>query len=98
MKNDSIPRLVIAILLSWCAIGVFVGTVATCTSSCGPAVSTQTRVDYASEVMRCDELERDIIAREGTTFEEDREAIDLERVRCDEARRAIRAGADGGVR
>lgn len=82
-----------SIIGSWCAIGLILGTAATC-GSCSPSVSTQTRVNYAMEAARCDENERAIIAREDTTLEEDTAAMAAERIRCDEARAAI---LDGGT-
>lgn len=93
-NGSDVPGCIIALAAPWCVIGIFIGCM-----SCGPSVSTQTRVDYALEVAHCDEEERAIIARQGTTREEDTAAMAAERVRCDEARAALlHAGVDGGVR
>lgn len=57
--------------------------------SCGPTAA-QVRTRYAAEVETCLENERAIVAREGTTLDEDRAALVAERARCDAALDAIR--------
>jgi hypothetical protein len=59
-------------------------------TACG--ASAELRGAYAIEQARCISNERQIIAREGSTREADREAMELERERCDAALRAIEAG------
>lgn len=54
---------------------------------CGASPETRTR--YAAEVARCMANERSIIDREGTTLEQDREDLEVERARCDAALAAI---------
>lgn len=56
-------------------------------SGCG--ASAATREGYSAEVARCVAAERAIVDREGTSEEEDREALALERSRCDAALAAI---------
>lgn len=67
------------------ALGVLglVALVAAFFSGCG--ASAATRSAYALEQARCIANERSIIDREGTTEEQDREAMRVERERCDAA-------------
>lgn len=51
------------------------------------------RARYAAEVARCTANERAIVDRQGTTLEQDREDLEVERTRCDAALAAI-----GGAR
>lgn len=60
-------------------------------SGCGGA-SAETRTAYAVEQSRCLANERAIVDRGGTTYEEDREDLELERTRCDAALQAIYGG------
>ena len=48
---------------------------------CGGATATQ-RTTYAAEVALCQANEAIILGREGTTLEEDTEALEIERARC----------------
>lgn len=61
--------------------------VASCCAGCG--ASAATRSAYALEQARCIANEREIIARRGTTEEEDTAAMAAERARCDAALDAI---------
>lgn len=56
--------------------------------ACGPSIST-VRVAYQSELSRCNANEHAIVARAGTTAEEDASDMRAERERCDAARNAI---------
>jgi hypothetical protein len=58
--------------------------------ACG--ASDAMRAAYAEEVARCTLNERAIVAREGTTEEEDAAALELERARCDAALRRVEEG------
>jgi hypothetical protein len=58
--------------------------------ACG--ASDAMRAAYAEEVARCTLNERAIVAREGTTEEQDAQALELERARCDAALRAVEGG------
>lgn len=58
--------------------------------ACG--ASDAMRAAYAEEVARCTLNERAIVAREGTTEEEDMQALELERARCDAELRRIEEG------
>jgi hypothetical protein len=55
----------------------------------GCGASAATREAYAAEVARCVAGERAIVDRSGTSEEEDREALALERARCNAALAAI---------
>lgn len=55
--------------------------------ACG--ASQATRDAYLSETRRCEANEAAILARPDTTLDEDREALRLERLRCDRARAGI---------
>jgi hypothetical protein len=55
----------------------------------GCGASNEFRVEYALEQARCIANEREIIRRPDTTYEEDVEALELERLRCDAALNAI---------
>jgi hypothetical protein len=61
-------------------------------ASCGGSISDAARARYAEEIARCMMRERAIVDREGTTAEQDRADMDLERARCDAALDAIEAG------
>ena len=69
------------------------GAFALAASACG--ASDAMRVAYAEEVARCSLNERAIVARENTTEDEDREALELERARCNAALEAIESGQGG---
>lgn len=56
-------------------------------SSC--VSSAELRARYATEVARCTANERAIIDRTGTTYEQDRADLVVERARCDAALAAI---------
>jgi hypothetical protein len=56
-------------------------------ASCGASADIRTR--YAVEVARCTANERAIVDREGTSLEQDREDLEVERARCDAALAAI---------
>lgn len=56
---------------------------------CGCGASPATREAYTLETLRCVANEQAIVDREGTTADEDREALALERARCDAALGAI---------
>lgn len=58
---------------------------------CGPGAS-EVRVRYGTELARCAANERAIVDRPNTTAEEDLEALELERARCDAARLLIESG------
>ena len=58
--------------------------------ACG--ASDAMRAAYAEEVARCTLNERAIVAREGTTEDEDAQALELERARCDAELRRIEEG------
>jgi hypothetical protein len=67
---------------------------------CGAATSDAQRSAYVSETLRCQQNERAIADRTGTTLEEDEAALAAERARCNEARDAIEhppATVDGGL-
>ncbi len=64
-----------------------VAAVALVLASCG--ASAELRARYATEVARCTANERAIVEREGTSYEDDREALEVERARCDAALAAI---------
>ena len=57
------------------------------TVGCGASAELRTR--YATEVSRCIANERAIIDRQGTSYEQDREDLDVERVRCNAALQQI---------
>ena len=54
---------------------------------CGASAELRTR--YATEVARCIANERAIIDRQGTSYEQDREDLDVERARCNAALQQI---------
>lgn len=56
-------------VIVWCAL-----------TGCG---ASQTETRYAAEVAHCLDNERAIVAREGTTADEDEADLDAERARCD---------------
>lgn len=58
-------------------------------SSAACGASDALRAAYAEEVARCTLNEREIVARQGTTEEEDAAALAMERARCDDALRAV---------
>jgi len=91
-SGSDVPRIgcVSAILSSWCAVGILIGAALSC-EACGGRLTP-----YAVEHAHCAANEETIVQREGTTAEEDAEAMELERARCTEALRAIR-GIDGGA-
>jgi hypothetical protein len=60
-------------------------------AGCGGA-SAAVRASYAAETARCVANERAIVDREGTTLEEDQDALAAERARCDAALAAIEGG------
>lgn len=66
---------------------------ATLLVGCGPGISQELRVSYATEVARCIANEREIVNRQGTTAEQDRDDLEAERARCDAALRAIEEAA-----
>jgi hypothetical protein len=57
------------------------------TVGCGASAEIRTR--YATEMARCIANERAIIDRQGTSYEQDREDLDVERVRCNAALQQI---------
>jgi hypothetical protein len=59
---------------------------------CGGA-SDALRAAYATEAARCVANERAIVDRQGTTEEQDRADLALERTRCDAALAGIEEGA-----
>ena len=61
-------------------------------AGCG-GVSAEVRASYAAETARCVSNERAIVDREGTTLEEDQDALAAERARCDAALAAIEGGS-----
>jgi len=50
---------------------------------CGASAELRTR--YATEVARCVANERAIVDRQGTSYEQDRDDLDVERARCNAA-------------
>ena len=56
-------------------------------AGCGASAEIRTR--YATEVSRCIANERAIVDRQGTSYEQDREDLDVERVRCNAALQQI---------
>lgn len=52
---------------------------------CGATVSAEVRHRYAVEVARCVSNERTIVDRQGTSYEQDRDDLDVERARCNAA-------------
>ena len=56
-------------------------------AGCGASAELRTR--YATEMARCIANERAIIDRQGTSYEQDREDLDVERVRCNAALQQI---------
>jgi hypothetical protein len=52
---------------------------------CGATVSADVRHRYATETARCIANERAIIDRQGTSYEQDRDDLDVERARCNAA-------------
>ena len=71
------------------AIGVGIGAIASLLTLPGCGASAATISAYTLEQARCIANEREIVDRAGTTYEEDRAAMDAERERCDRALRAI---------
>lgn len=55
----------------------------------GCGASAQLRSAYATETARCIANERAIVDRQGTSYEQDREDLDVERARCNAALDAI---------
>lgn len=55
----------------------------------GCGASAELRARYATEVSRCTANERAIVDRQGTTLEQDRADLEVERARCDAALAAI---------
>ena len=55
----------------------------------GCGASAELRARYATEVARCTANERAIVDRQGTTLEQDRADLEVERARCDAALAAI---------
>ena len=55
----------------------------------GCGASAELRARYATEVARCTANERAIVDRQGTTYEQDRADLEVERARCDAALAAI---------
>lgn len=55
----------------------------------GCGASAELRARYATEVARCMSNERAIVDRQGTTLEQDRADLEVERARCDAALAAI---------
>ena len=56
-------------------------------AGCGASAELRTR--YATETARCIANERAIIDRQGTSYEQDREDLDVERARCNAALQQI---------
>ena len=56
-------------------------------AGCGASAEIRTR--YATEVSRCIANERAIIDRQGTSYEQDRDDLDVERARCNAALESI---------
>lgn len=52
-------------------------------AGCGASAEIRTR--YATEVARCIANERAIVDRQGTSYEQDRDDLDVERARCNAA-------------
>lgn len=73
---------------AWIAIAAVSLIVCGHCAGCGGATA-ETRTSYAVEQARCLANERTIVDRAGSTLEEDREALELERTRCDAALRSI---------
>ena len=71
-------------------VGAF-ATLAVMAAGCGGA-SAEVRTAYAVEQARCLANERAIIDRAGTSYDDDVEAMRVERARCDAALRAIYGG------
>jgi len=63
------------------------------TCGCGGA-TPEVRTAYALEQAHCLANERAIVDRAGTTLDEDREALELERTRCDAALAEIYGGPE----
>lgn len=55
----------------------------------GCVASAEIRTRYATEVARCITNERSIIDRQGTSYEQDRDDLDVERARCNAALQQI---------
>ena len=72
-----------------CAVALACALAATLGCGASPAV----REAYARETAACVAAEAAIVARPDTTLEEDREALRVERARCDAARHEIVGGA-----
>ena len=62
-------------------------------TACGGRLSDAARADLAVETQRCLLQEREIVDRMDTSELEDREALRIERARCDAARAAIVEGS-----
>lgn len=77
--------------LTWIAIAAVSMLVLGYCSGCGGA-SAETRSSYTIEVSRCLSNERAIVDRSGTTEEQDRADLEVERARCDAALTAIYRG------
>jgi hypothetical protein len=60
--------------------------------ACGCISAADVRLRYGAELATCAANERAIVDRVGSTEAEDREALELERVRCDAALRAAESG------
>ena len=56
-------------------------------AGCGASAEIRTR--YATEVSRCIANERAIVDRQGTSYEQDRDDLDVERARCNAALESI---------
>ena len=76
-----------------CRLAIFGALVAaaialvSCMEGCG--ASAELRAAYALEQARCIANERQIVERDGTTYMEDVEDLELERARCNAALRLI---------
>lgn len=76
------------------ALGVLVAlALVSMLHGCNPQVTPAMRARYAEEVTRCIANERAIVDREGSTLDEDRADLALERARCDAALAEIERGA-----
>lgn len=71
----------------WGVAGVLLLVVAGATVGCGASV--QTRTNYALEQARCIANQKEIVDREGTTYDQDYEDMVAEIARCDRELRLI---------
>lgn len=79
MNRTDWTLLAIAISTQLCIV-VPLAVIAYLAMGCG---ASQTETRYAAEVAHCLDNERSIVAREGTSADEDEADLDAERARCD---------------